>query len=191
MEVEGHHYSTPYQLVGQQVEDSLHRHPWWRFFTAASAWPRIRAVARCPDVPRGTGASARSLTSATANGTPPACWNGPAPSACSRSAWWKDSHPSSASGSRLSRRRWVCTHWLANTANRGWNRPAPRCPLQAVPAGERALHPGHRLDQQPLPQLVPCAAEPILHDNIRGADYFSAPADDDDNQVAVSAEVAG
>jgi transposase len=37
------------------------------------------------------------------------------------------------------------------------------------------------LDQQPLPQLVP-ADPPVEHDNIRGADYYAAPA---------SGEVAG
>ena len=31
------------------------------------------------------------------------------------------------------------------------------------------------LDQQPLPQLVPAPA-PVEHDNIRGADYYAAPA---------------
>jgi hypothetical protein len=36
------------------------------------------------------------------------------------------------------------------------------------------------LDQQPLPQLV-AAAPPVEHDNIRGADYYTAP---DSEEVA-------
>jgi hypothetical protein len=34
------------------------------------------------------------------------------------------------------------------------------------------------LDQQPLPQLVP-ADPPVEHDNIRGADYYAAPASEE------------
>jgi transposase len=47
-----------------------------------------------------------------------------------------------------------------------------------------------RLDQQPLPQLV-TAAEPIAHDNIRGSAYYSAVADGDVAEGDVAVEVAG
>ncbi len=43
-----------------------------------------------------------------------------------------------------------------------------------------------RLDQQPLPTLVTAPAEPVAHDNIRGAAYYGAVADDND-----TVEVAG
>jgi transposase len=43
-----------------------------------------------------------------------------------------------------------------------------------------------RLDQQPLPMLVTAAAEPVAHDNIRGAAYYGAVGDKDD-----AVEVAG
>ena len=42
-----------------------------------------------------------------------------------------------------------------------------------------------RLDQQPLPMLV-TAAEPVAHDNIRGAAYYGATVEEDD-----AVEVAG
>jgi hypothetical protein len=42
-----------------------------------------------------------------------------------------------------------------------------------------------RLDQQPLPMLV-AAAEPVAHDNIRGAAYYGGVGDRDD-----TVEVAG
>jgi hypothetical protein len=41
-----------------------------------------------------------------------------------------------------------------------------------------------QLDQQPLPQLV-VSAEPVAHDNIRGASYYSA-GEDRDNAVEVA-----
>jgi hypothetical protein len=41
-----------------------------------------------------------------------------------------------------------------------------------------------KLDQQPLPQLV-APAEPVAHDNIRGASYYSA-GDDRDGAVEVA-----
>ena len=43
-----------------------------------------------------------------------------------------------------------------------------------------------RLDQQPLPLLVAAPAEPVAHDNIRGAAYYGAAVDGDD-----TVEVAG
>ena len=42
-----------------------------------------------------------------------------------------------------------------------------------------------RLDQQPLPMLV-TGAEPVAHDNIRGADYYSVAVEDEG-----AVEVAG
>lgn len=41
-----------------------------------------------------------------------------------------------------------------------------------------------RLDQQPLPMLVTASAEPVAHDNIRGADYYSVAQEDDAVEVA-------
>jgi transposase len=46
-----------------------------------------------------------------------------------------------------------------------------------------------RLDQQPLPQLVAEAAEPVAHANIRGADYYSPAAAPEPDEDVV--EVAG
>jgi hypothetical protein len=43
-----------------------------------------------------------------------------------------------------------------------------------------------RLDQQPLPVLVAAPAEPVAHDNIRGASYYGAAVEEDD-----TVEVAG
>jgi transposase len=43
-----------------------------------------------------------------------------------------------------------------------------------------------RLDEQPLPVLVTNASEPVAHDNIRGAAYYGAVAEQDD-----AVEVAG
>jgi hypothetical protein len=43
-----------------------------------------------------------------------------------------------------------------------------------------------RLDQQPLPVLVVGSAEPVAHDNIRGAAYYGAVAEPGD-----AVEVAG
>jgi transposase len=43
-----------------------------------------------------------------------------------------------------------------------------------------------RLDQQPLPMLVTASAEPVAHDNIRGAAYYGAVVEADD-----TVEVAG
>jgi hypothetical protein len=77
--------------------------PPWRFFTAGSAWPRIRSVAMFGDIPPNR-RIARRLTSATWNGITPDCWKGLAPSASSRCASRRPSHQSSSSGSQLSRR---------------------------------------------------------------------------------------
>jgi len=41
-----------------------------------------------------------------------------------------------------------------------------------------------RLDQQPLPMLVAAPVEPVTHDNIRGAAYYSGIAGDDAVEVA-------
>ena len=43
-----------------------------------------------------------------------------------------------------------------------------------------------RLDEQPLPMLVATAAEPVAHDNIRGADYYSAAPGEQDDAVEVA-----
>ena len=43
-----------------------------------------------------------------------------------------------------------------------------------------------RLDQQSLPLLVTASAEPVAHDNIRGAAYYGAVGEEDD-----TVEVAG
>ena len=45
-----------------------------------------------------------------------------------------------------------------------------------------------KLDQQPLPQLV-APAEPVVHDNLRGATYYGAV--EEDRQDAAAREVAG
>ena len=41
-----------------------------------------------------------------------------------------------------------------------------------------------RLDQQPLPMLVTASVEPVTHDNIRGADYYSDVKQPDAVEVA-------
>jgi len=41
-----------------------------------------------------------------------------------------------------------------------------------------------RLDQQPLPMLVAASVEPVTHDNIRGAAYYSADTEDGAVEVA-------
>jgi len=41
-----------------------------------------------------------------------------------------------------------------------------------------------RLDQQPLPMLVTAPVEPVAHDNIRGAAYYSVAGEDDAVEVA-------
>ena len=41
-----------------------------------------------------------------------------------------------------------------------------------------------RLDQQPLPMLVTAPVEPVAHDNIRGATYYSVAGEDDAVEVA-------
>jgi transposase len=41
-----------------------------------------------------------------------------------------------------------------------------------------------RLDQQPLPMLVPASVAPVAHDNIRGPAYYSVASEDDAVEVA-------
>lgn len=60
---------------------------------------------------------------------------------------------------------------------------AVRCKLYRLENIRSILH--TRLDQQPLPMLV-SSAEPVAHDNIRGAAYYSAVSEEND-----AAEVAG
>jgi len=60
---------------------------------------------------------------------------------------------------------------------------AVRCKLLRLENIRSILH--TRLDQQPLPMLVSAAAEPVAHDNIRGAGYYDRlPQQDDTVEVA-------
>ncbi len=61
---------------------------------------------------------------------------------------------------------------------------AVRCKLYRLENIRSILH--TRLDQQPLPILVTAAVEPVDHDNIRGAAYYEAAVERND-----SMEVAG
>jgi transposase len=190
VELDGHHYSVPYQLAQQVVElrytgttvEVLHR------------GKRVASHVRSQQRPGATTELSHQPKSHQRyrEWTPPRLleWAGavgPFTQRLVEAMLTRQPHPEAGFRAAMG------LHKLASQYGQ------PR--LEA--AGERAVRYklyrldnirsilATRLDEQPLPQLVTCAAEPILHDNLRGAGYFSAPADDDDNQVAVSAEVAG
>ena len=75
IELEGHYYRTPYQLVGKEVEVTT-RGARWKSCIGAGAWPAMRAAARCmptPPLPN----IVPSLTSSTWSGRPRGSSSGP------------------------------------------------------------------------------------------------------------------
>lgn len=174
VEVEGHHYSTPHQLVGHQVEVR---------YTASIVEILYRGK-RAASHPRSTEIPGQSTEPAHRPKSHQRYleWNP------TRLLEWaatiglftvrfveglltSHSHPESglrAGMGLVSLARQYDDARLEAACTR-----AVRYKLYRLGNVRSILVSG--LDQQPLPQLVPAPA-PVEHDNIRGADYYAAPA---------------
>jgi transposase len=177
VEVEGHHYSTPYQLVGQQVEAR---------YTASTVeilyrGKRVASHPRSSEVP---GHSTEPVHRPKAHQRYLE-WNP------TRLLEWAatiglftvrfvegllTNHPHPEAGFRagmglrpLSRQYGEARLELACTR-------AVRFKLYRLANVRSILASG--LDQQPLPQLVPADSQ-VEHDNIRGADYYAVPTSEE------------
>jgi transposase len=173
VEVEGHHYSTPYQLVGQQIEARY----------TASVVEILYRGKRVASHPRSCQVPGHSTLPAH---RPKAHqryleWNP------TRLLEWAASiglftvrfvegvlihHPHPEAGFRAGMGlRPLAQEYGATRLESACTR-AVRFKLYGLGHIRSILATG--LDQQPLPQLV-SAAPPLEHENIRGADYYAAP----------------
>jgi transposase len=173
VDVEGHHYSTPYQLVGQQIEARY----------TASVVEILYRGKRVASHPRSSEVPGHSTIPAH---RPKAHqryleWNP------TRLLEWAASiglftvrfveglltnHPHPEAGFRagMGLRPLVREYGAARLESACMR--AVRFKLYRLGHIRSILTTG--LDQQPLPQLVP-ATPPVEHQNIRGADYYAAP----------------
>jgi transposase len=177
VEVEGHHYSTPYQLVGQQVETR---------YTASTVeilyrGKRVASHPRSSDVPGHSTEPAHRPKSHQRYLE----WNP------TRLLEWASTiglftvrfveglltnHPHPEAGFRAGMGLRPLARQYGEPRLESACTRAVRFKLYRLANVRSILVSG--LDQQPLPQLVP-ADPPVEHDNIRGADYYAAPASEE------------
>ena len=172
-EVEGHHYSTPYQLVGQQIEARY----------TASVVEILYRGKRVASHPRSSEVPGRSTDPAHR------------PKSHQRYLEWNPTrllewaatiglftvrfveglltnHPHPEAGFRAGMGlRPLAREYSAERLESACTR-AVRFKLYRLGHVRSILTTG--LDRQPLPQLV-SATPPVEHENIRGADYYAAP----------------
>lgn len=174
VEIEGHHYSAPYQLVGQQIEAR---------YTVSTVeliyrGKRVASHPRSSEVPgHSTEPTHRPKSHQRYlewNPTRLLEWAGTIGLFTLRfveGLLINHPHPEAGFRAGLGLRplaRQYGEARLESACNR-----AVRYKLFRLANVRSILTSG--LDQQPLPQLV-AAATPVEHDNIRGADYYAAPA---------------
>lgn len=174
VEVEGHHYSTPYQLIGQQVEAR---------YTASMVeivyrGKRVASHPRSSQVPGHSTEQAHRPKSHRQYLE----WNP------TRLLDWAATiglftvrfvegllthHPHPESGFRAGMGLRPLARQYGEARLESACTRAVRYRLYRL-ANVRSIL-ASRLDQQPLPQLV-SPALPVQHDNIRGSDYYAGPA---------------
>jgi transposase len=174
VEVEGHHYSTPYQLVGQQIEVR---------YTASLVeiicrGKRVASHPRSSQVPGySTEPSHRSKSHQRYlewNPTRLLEWAGTVGLFTVRFVeGLLTHHPHPEAGFRAGMGLRPLVREYGETRVEAACTRAVRYKLYRLANVRSILTSG--LDQQALPQLVP-ATPPVEHGNIRGADYYAAPA---------------
>jgi transposase len=185
VEVDGHHYSVPYQLAQQPVEIR---------YTATTVevlyrGQRVAAHARSQEKPGTTTETSHQPKSHQRyrEWTPTRLleWadaTGPFTRRLVEAMLIHKPHPEAGYRAAMGLRQLASQYGdqrLEAAATR-----AVRCKLYRLENMRSILN--TRLDQQPLPQLVATSAEPVAHDNIRGAAYYGAAGEEDD-----AVEVAG
>jgi transposase len=175
VEVEGHHYSTPYQLVGQQVETR---------YTASTVeiiyrGKRVGSHPRSSEVPGySTEPSHRPKSHQRYlewNPTRLLEWASTIGLFTVRfveGLLTNHTHPEAGFRAGMGLRPLVCEY--GNARVEAACTRAVRYRLYRLGNVRSILASG--LDQQSLPQLVPAVPPPVEHDNIRGAGYYAAPA---------------
>jgi transposase len=179
VEVEGHHYSTPYQLVGQQVETR---------YTASTVeilyrGKRVASHPRSSEVPGHSTELAHRPKSHQRylewNPTRLLEWAGTIGLFTVRFVEGVlTNHPHPEAGFRAGMGLRPLARQYGEARLESACTRAVRFKLYRLANVRSILTSG--LDQQALPQLVP-AAPAVEHDNIRGADYYAAP---DSSEVA-------
>jgi transposase len=177
VEVEGHHYSTPYQLVGQQVEAR---------YTASAVevlyrGKRVASHPRSSEVPGHSTELAHRPKSHQRylewNPTRLLEWAGTIGLFTVRFVeGLLTHHPHPEAGFRAGMGLRPLARQYGEARLESACTRAVRFKLYRLANVRSILISG--LDQQPLPQLVP-ADPPVEHDNIRGADYYAAPASEE------------
>ena len=177
VEVEGHHYSTPYQLVGQQVEAR---------YTASAVeilyrGKRVASHPRSSEVPGHSTELAHRPKSHQRylewNPTRLLEWAGTIGLFTVRFVEGVlTNHPHPEAGFRAGMGLRPLARQYGEARLESACTRAVRFKLYRLTNVRSILISG--LDQQPLPQLVP-ADPPVEHDNIRGADYYAAPASEE------------
>jgi transposase len=177
VEVEGHHYSTPYQLVGQQVESR---------YTASTVeilyrGKRVASHPRSSEVPGHSTEPAHRPKSHQRylewNPTRLLEWAGTIGLFTVRLVeGLLTNHPHPEAGFRAGMGLRPLARQYGEARLESACTRAVRFKLYRLANVRSILTSG--LDQQPLPQLVP-ADPPVEHDNIRGPDYYAAPASEE------------
>jgi transposase len=173
VEVEGHHYSTPYQLVGQQIEVR---------YTASAVeilcrGKRVAAHARSHEVPGRSTIPAHRPKSHQRylewNPTRLLEWAGTIGLFTVRFVeGLLTNHPHPEAGFRAGMGLLTVERQYGAARLEAACTRAVRFKLYRLGHVRSILTTG--LDQQPLPQLV-TPTPPVEHQNIRGADYYAAP----------------
>jgi hypothetical protein len=183
VEVDGHHYSVPYQLTQQLVEIR---------YTATIVevlyrGKRVASHARSPEKPGTTTETSHQPKAHQRyrEWTPTRLleWaetTGPFTRRLVEAMLIHKPHPEAGYRAAMGLRPLASQYGVERLEAAATR--AMRAKLYRLENIRSILH--SRLDQQPLPVLVAAPAEPVAHANIRGAGYYGAAADQDEVEVA-------
>jgi transposase len=184
VEVEGHYYSVPYQLAQQPVEirytatvvDVLYRGK--RIASHARSWGQQGTTTATSHQPK---SHQRYRERTPTRLLEWAETIGPFTRRLAEAMLTRKPHPEAGYRAAMGLRPLASQY--GNQRLEAAAMRAVRYQLYRLDSIRSILH--TRLDQQPLPMLVTTAVEPVAHDNIRGAAYYGAAAEED-NAVEVA-----